>query len=53
MAEGFSHAYASVPLTRVLGVTAEILLLDWSVLAYTCEEIKDIEIKELSYLTEY
>ena len=54
MAEGFSHAYASVPLTRVLGVTAEILLLDWSVLAYTCEEIKDIvEIKEFSYLTEY
>ena len=42
VAEGFSHTYASVPLTRVLGVTAEILLLDWSVLTYTCEEIKDI-----------
>ena len=54
MAEGLSHTYASVPLTRVLGVTAEILLLDWSVLTYTCEEIKDIvEIKEFSYLTEY
>ena len=33
VAEGLSDTYASVPLTRVLGVTAEILLLlDWSVL---------------------